>query len=94
MTFEILAKLVADDFRNTMEEEGFETFQEMKKCYMWDAQDIRDEIVYIVTELSNEYWENHRESFSISDDGSFLEIGISKDMDYKEFKALVFSNLK
>ncbi len=39
-----LVNAIANDFQQTMEEEGFETFVEMKECYWWDSQDIRDEV--------------------------------------------------
>lgn len=93
MTFEMLAKLVADDFCNTIEKEGFETFSEMKKCYCWDAQDIKDEVRSIVDDLSKVYWEKEKVSFFMADDSSFLEIGVCEEMSWREFKKLVFSYL-
>jgi hypothetical protein len=97
MTFEMLAKLVADDFRHTMEEQGFETFNEMKKCYAWDARDIKEEVSSIVSEISAKNWEETRnvgETAFVSDDYSFVQIGVCDDMRWSEFKKLVFSFLK
>lgn len=46
--FENLAKLVAGDFLETMNEFGFETFKEMVFCYDWTSKDIKEEITYMV----------------------------------------------
>ncbi|MBP1581119.1 MAG: hypothetical protein J6A26_01815 [Oscillospiraceae bacterium] len=97
MTFENLANLVADEFRRTMAEEGFETFSEMKKCYMWDANDIKEEVSTIVDEISNKAWEathNTSETAFVADDYSFVQIGIFDEMSWREFKKLVFGFLK
>jgi len=44
MTFEGLAKAVADYFKDCMKEEGFESFEEMVDCYWWTANEIKDEV--------------------------------------------------
>ena len=51
ITFPALAKRVAADFRQTMEEEGFDTFAEMKKCYGWDKHDIMGEVESILADI-------------------------------------------
>jgi hypothetical protein len=97
MTFEMLAKLVADDFTRTMEEQGFETFKEMRKCYMWDANDIKEEVSTIISEISAKNWEethNVGETAFMADDYSFVQIGVCDDMRCGEFKKLVSSFLK
>ena len=97
MTFERLAELVAYDFKHTMEEQGFETFDEMKRCYMWDATDIKEEVSTIVSEISSDNWEktqNIGETAFVSDDYSFVQIGICNEMRWGEFKKLVFDFLK
>lgn len=97
MTFEVLAKLVADDFKHTMEDHGFETFAEMKRCYMWDARDIKEEVDSIVREISAKAWEetqNTAETAFVADDYSFVQIGVCDEMSWKEFKKLVFGFLK
>ena len=93
MTFERLAKLVADDFRKTMKEQGFTTFKEMKNCYDWDAQDIKDEVEGIITVLNRDMWKETG-TFLMSDDQSFLQIGFFDEMSYGNFKKLVFADLK
>ena len=97
MTFEILAKLVADDFKRTMETHGFRTFAEMKKCYMWDANDIKEEVSTIVSEISSKAWEdthNVSNTAFVADDHSFVQIGIFDEMRWGDFKKLVFGYLK
>lgn len=97
MTFEILAKLVADDFKRTMDDNGFHTFSEMKKCFMWDANDIKEEVSTIVSEISNKALEdthNASNTAFVADDGSFVQIGIFDEMSWGKFKKLVFSYIK
>lgn len=94
MTFEKLAELVSKDFQKTMDNEGFETFREMRKCYCWNMQDIKAEVYSIITELSEEYWKKYKRDFWMSDDYSFIQIGVCQEMSWGDFKKLVFSNLK
>ena len=94
MTFEKLAKLVAEDFQRTMDEEGFETFNEMKKCYDWEAQDIKEEVESIISELNKRAYEENGETFYMSDDYTFIQIGIIDEMSWRDFKKLIFGNLK
>ena len=89
MTFESLAKLVADDFRKTMYEEGFKTFNEMKKCYCWDARDIKEEVDYTITKYANETGA----SVYMFDDHSAVEVDLDV-MSWREFKKLVFDALE
>jgi hypothetical protein len=96
MTFEVLAKMVADDFCRTMKDQGFETFGEMKKCYMWDAKDIKEEISSIVSEISENLWQethNVGSTAFVSDDFTFVQIGILDEMRWGDFKKLVFGFL-
>ena len=94
MTFEKLAKLVADDFKATMLEEGFKTFKEMQRCYDWDAQDIKDEVSSIINELSAKYWEEEQDYFFIADDCSFVQIGVCDEMSWGQFKKAIFEHVK
>lgn len=48
MTFEKLAQMVADDFNETVNEFGFDSFKEMAKCYCWDSADIKEEVDGII----------------------------------------------
>ena len=64
MTVEKLAEIVADDFCDTMRENGFATFDDMKRCYWWSNKDIKDEVNTIIDLYRNndtygtsgEYW--------------------------------------
>ena len=94
MTFEKLAEMVRMDFKTTMEQEGFETFADMKRCYCWEAADIKDEVNIIIAELANTAYKNKEFSnFYMADDNSFIQIGVCEDMSWRDFKKLVFANL-
>lgn len=81
--FKKLAELVADYFKQIMAEEGFATFQEMKKCYWWKTNDVREEICYSVKESGGECY----------DDMTVIIIGCD-EMPYGEFRKLVMRHLK
>lgn len=53
MTFEILASKVAEEFRETMSQEGFDSFNEMAKCYWWTAEDIKEEVDEIIRAIDD-----------------------------------------
>lgn len=63
-TIQEAAEYVARDFVQTMIDEGFETFQEMSRCYMWDTEDIKQEVYYILQPTNCLMW----------DDGSTVEL--------------------
>lgn len=81
--FETLAVKVADTFKAEMLSDGFETFKEMQKANMWDAEDIRHEICERVDECGGSRW----------DDLTVITIGWD-EMKYGAFKKLVLANLK
>ena len=86
MTFSDLAVQVANNLLALAKEEGFETFTEMKKSYMWESQDIKDEVYYIISHLNNS-------NISMWDDCSVVEIGWEQ-MRWGQFKKLVFGYIK
>ena len=90
LTIEELAKIVAKDFLQTMKQEGFETFAEMKKTYWWTTADIKEEVDYIITEAARKY---HSSGTWLSEDGTFVSCGID-NMDWKDFWKLVLSFIK
>lgn len=92
MTFNELAKMVADEFKETMIDEGFNTFNEMCRCYEWDAQDIKEEVNFILNEISSKLWKEKKETVWMSDDFSFIQLNLN-DMSWREFKKLIFQNL-
>lgn len=83
-SFAQAADIVAEEFLQTMTDEGFNTFREMQKCYWWETSDIKEEISYTL-ESKTDAW--------MFDDGSYVQFG-AEDMPYSEFKKLVFQNLK
>ena len=93
MTFNDVAKMVADDFKETMWENGFHTFTEMCICYMWDSQDVKEEVSFIISKLSDKLWKEERVSLWMSDDFSFIQLGF-EDMSWKDFKKLFINELR
>ena len=51
--FEELAQVVAKGFKEVMKEEDFDTFEEMKDCYWWTTQDIKDEVDAYIKEATD-----------------------------------------
>lgn len=47
-SFEDLAKVVADEFRQDMKDNDLESFDEMKQFYWWTPQDVKEEVDYII----------------------------------------------
>ncbi len=81
-TFEDAAEFVAKDFIQTMKEENFDTFQEMKQCYMWDTDDVKSEVYYILQNTNCVMW----------DDGTTLELG-DQDIEWRFFSKLFRSKI-
>lgn len=94
MTYERLAEIVADDFKKTMKDEGFETFKEMCYCYGYDSQDIKEEVDSIIREIAGEYYIKYHDDFYMYDDLSAVQIGLQDEMSWKDFKKLMLSHLK
>ncbi len=84
-SFDQLATVVAKDFVATMKEEGFESFNDMSRCYMWNSSDIQEEIKHIIEDITNAY---------IDEDRSLVILDSSEDIAYKDFKKLVLSKIK
>ncbi len=103
MNINQLAKLVADDLKETMGENGFETFKEMKDCYWWTAQDVKNEICDTAQIILNDEVERDEEEYGewenipftvrcYIDDCGHIEYG-SREMKYGQFKKIVMSYL-
>ena len=91
MTFKELAQKIAEDFNRQIEEEGFENFKEMRSVYDWEPEDIRDEIEYMIKEYGED------DHFATLDDGSIIQFTGDLEeptMSYREFKKLVFAEVK
>ena len=83
MTFEELAKVVANEFKQTMKEEGFDSFKEMAECYWWTANDIKDEVDVIIS--------NAVEGLGVSgiDEVDRTDVYLNGDMiSYRKFSAM------
>ena len=78
-----------------MKEGNFETFKEMKECYCWEADDIKNEVDYSISTWANDLWKADHDdgNFFMWDDRSHIQIG-SEDMPWREFKKLIFKDLK
>lgn len=87
MNFNELANIVACAFQQTMKEEGFETFAEMKKCYMWTPEDIKEEVDDIIRDATFE------DAYIDELDGTLVFCS-GQDMEYKRFQKLWNKALK
>ena len=68
-TYAGLVKFVANEFENTCNEEGFDTFSEMTRCYQMDSADIRAEAAAIVRSVKDAYMDEDSGEVTL-DDGS------------------------
>ena len=89
MTFEKLAKVVADDFNEAVIRGGFESFGEMRRSYDWEMSDIKDEVRYITDEFAKESGED----CWMADDNSFIVVGFD-DMSWGNFRKLFMQFVK
>lgn len=81
-TFEELAKVVADGFKQVMQEEEFDTFDEMKDCYWWTTEDIKAEVDSYIQEATDG-------DACISDDGTDVYLhGTDMMISYRKFSAM------
>ena len=80
MKFAELAEIVAKDFFETMKAEGFRTFAEMKRCYWWTTQDIKEEVDYIIRQTGEDAYIDEL-------DGSLVILG-GQDMPYRKFSGM------
>lgn len=78
---------VAEDFVETMKDSGFETFAEMKRCYMMDSEDIRAEVDSILRDRVPEVCVDE-------DDGTMVIADDGDEMTYRKFMSCVYSEIK
>ena len=90
MTIKEVAKKIAEDFNNAVIEDGFENFKEMKRCYDWDATDIRNEIDAMLS--------CYKVGIMMLDDGTIVNVLDVFDPEYEisygKFKKMIFENVK
>lgn len=93
ITFELLAKMLADEFKQDMADHGFESFEDMRRSYDWDWAEIKEEINRMITSYANKAYDSGEYSyFFMFDDYSYVQIGVH-DMPWKEFKKLLLAEL-
>lgn len=80
MKFEILASKVAEEFRETMSQEGFDSFNEMAKCYWWSAEDIKEEVDEIIRSIDDTACIDEVDGKSVILDGD--------EISYRKFAAM------
>ena len=94
MTIEKLAHKVAEELNAYVTEDNYENFAELKLSQWWDWSDIKSEINSIITEYANEeYKKGNFCDFYMYDDHTYVHIG-SKDIPWREFKKMVFAEVK
>ena len=95
MSIKELAIKIAGEFNDDIKEAGCTTFKEMKSLYGWDSSDIRSEIEYMVNRMD---WGEGVTSGCCFFDNVICNVSNSKDPDdeisYRDFKKLVFMNVK
>ena len=85
--FEMLAKIVADDFIETMGLFDYDTFDEMCRSYYWTSKDIREEVDSIIREATCSV------AFVDEEDGKWVFYG--DDMiEYRKFARMFRKLLK
>ena len=88
MTYKELVKFVADEFRKDLEFEGFDSFEEMVRCYQMDSDDIKREVVYTVNQTGRAYMDDETGEITLFDDDS------TEPYKYRSFIAKVRKELK
>ena len=85
MTFEELAKVVADDYKETMEMCECETFEEFIYCNAWDIKDIKEDVDAILRTYTDAY----------IDEVDGTEVILNDElMSYRKFSAMFRKLLK
>ena len=86
MTYDGLVEMVVTCFLEDVKEGGFESFDEMVKCYMFDSKDIKREVEYLIN-FSGYAWLDE-EGITIFGDDSYYPYP------YRKFIASVRNHLK
>jgi len=84
-SFEEAARIVAHEFFKDMQDNEFETFQEMAQCYWWEPQDIKEEVSSILTMETKNAW--------MWDDLTHVVVG-DEEMYYRDFKKMFMAYIK
>lgn len=85
INFDEVVKKVAEYFQECMEEGEFETFEEMKDCYWWDSNDIKNEVEAVIADYD----------WCLTDDRTEISpIAGDEYYSYKSFIAKVYKAIK
>ena len=83
-------ELVAKSFVDTMKEEGFETFAEMKSCYDWSSEDIKSEVRYVLNLNAT----GEDDCYLSDDDTEILNCVDIEEISYRKFMSMVYGVIK
>ena len=87
-TLDKAVELVAQSFVDTMKEEGFDTFAEMRDCYWWTTNDIKEEVEYMLQKDADDL-----DDYTVYDDGQ--DVGNARDfIPYRQFMKQVYARIK
>ena len=87
MTFYSLAEKVAEEFKSMMQDEGFETFSEMVRCYQWDTEDIKDEVDFILKDIGEDCYIDE-------EDRNYVYLHGCESIPYSKFSRMFRKHLK
>lgn len=83
---EQMVKNVANYFLEGMKEEGFDSFEDMRRCYWWTSQDIKEEVDSVLNDYN---WAiDEVDGSDIFDDENALVCS------YRSFMAKVYKIIK
>lgn len=90
-----MAEVIAKQFNDEACVAECDTFKEMKSLYDWDANDIKNEIMYRANAYMNYmYDEGHPTYLVMLDDGSVEDMRTNKYYTYGQFKKMVFAGVR
>lgn len=85
-TYIVLVNLVSDEFETVCNNEGFETFAEMVRCYQMDSADIKREVCAVVCSTKSAYMDEENGDITCDD--------AEEPYKYRPFIAAVKKELK
>ena len=87
MTIRNAEALVAKDFVEFMQENGFLSFKEMRQCFKWDSQDIKEEVDAALRDLTKgEYCVDELDGSMVVGDGDLISYGAFMKDVYEEIE--------
>ena len=87
MTIRNAEVLVAKDFVEFMQENGFFSFKEMRQCFKWDSQDIKEEVDAALRDLTKgEYCVDELDGSMVVGNGDLISYGAFMKAVYEEIE--------